>query len=130
VFGDGTQSRAFSCIHDMSPIMAEAIDTPEAYNQVFNIGADQPYSVNELAECVARAMGVTPDIVHMPARNEVMHAYSDHSKIERVFGQRPKTSLQEGLATMAEWVRQHGARQSKKFENIEIEKNFPRAWLA
>ena len=67
VFGDGNQTRAFSYIGDMAPIMAEAVERPEAYNQIFNIGADQPYSVNELAEAVARAMGVEPDIVHLPA---------------------------------------------------------------
>lgn len=129
VFGDGAQTRAFSYIRDMTPIMAEAIHCPEAYNQVFNIGADQAYSINELAGCVARAMGVEPNIIHLPARNEVMHAYSAHDKIERVFGARSKTTLQDGLTAMAEWVKTHGARQSKKFENIEIEKNFPKAWL-
>jgi UDP-glucose 4-epimerase len=129
VFGDGTQSRAFSYIGDMAPIMAEAIEKPEAYNQVFNIGADQPYSVNELAEHIAKAMGVETNVQHVPARNEVMHAYSAHDKIDQVFGLRPKTSLEEGLAKMAAWVKQHGARQSKKFDNIEIEKNFPKAWL-
>lgn len=129
VFGDGEQTRAFSYIGDMAPIMAEAIEKPEAYNQIFNIGADKPYSVNELATCIARAMGVDPDIIHVPARNEVMHAYSAHDKIDCVFGDRPKTSLEAGLKRMAEWVKQHGARQSKKFDNIEIEKNFPKAWL-
>jgi UDP-glucose 4-epimerase len=129
VFGDGEQTRAFSYIGDMAPIMAEAIENKAAYNQVFNIGADKPYSVNALATCIAQAMGVAPDIVHVPARNEVMHAYSAHDKIDRVFGDRPKTSLEDGLQRMAEWVKQHGARQSKKFDNIEIEKNFPKAWL-
>ncbi len=129
VFGDGEQTRAFSYIGDMAPVMAEAIDAPEAYNQVFNIGADQPYSVNVLAEHIAKAMGVEPNVSHMPARNEVMHAYSAHDKLDRVFGQRPKTSLEDGLMSMAAWVKQHGARQSKKFDNIEIEKNFPKAWL-
>ncbi len=129
VFGDGEQTRAFSYIGDMAPIMAEAIEEPAAYNQVFNIGADKPYSVNELASCIAQAMGVEPNMLHVPARNEVMHAYSAHDKIDRMFGERQKTSLDEGLKRMAEWVKQHGARQSKKFDNIEIQKNFPKAWL-
>jgi UDP-glucose 4-epimerase len=129
VFGDGTQTRAFSYIGDLAPIMAEAIDTPAAYNQVFNIGADQPYTVNELAESVARAMGVEPNLVHLPARNEVLNAYSSHEKVQHVFGQRRLHSLEEGLSRMANWVRQHGARQSQKFEGIEVTKNFPKAWL-
>jgi UDP-glucose 4-epimerase len=128
IFGDGTQSRAFSYVRDIAPIMAEAIETPAAYNQVFNIGADQNYSVNELAGHVAAAMGVEPEITYVPARNEVLHAYSDHTKVRRVFGERPLTTLDDGLGIMAEWVQAHGARQSSTFENIEIEKNFPVAW--
>jgi UDP-glucose 4-epimerase len=130
VFGDGDQTRAFSYIGDMSPIMADAIETPAARNQVFNIGADQPYSVKELAQKVALAMGVELNIVHWPARNEVLHAYSAHDKVNRVFGQRPLHSLEEGLAKMAAWVKEHGARASKKFDNVEILKNLPSAWLS
>ncbi len=129
VFGDGTQTRAFSYIGDMAPIMAEAIDTPAAYDQIFNVGADQPYSVNELAEAVARAMGVVPQVVYLPARNEVLNAYSSHDKVQQVFGQRPLHSLDEGLQKMAAWVKQHGARSSQEFEGIEVMKNFPKAWL-
>lgn len=130
VFGDGKQTRAFSYIDDVAPIIAESIAVPGAYNQVFNIGADQHYSVNELAEAVARAMGVEPNIAHQPARNEVMHAYSSHEKIRRVFGERELVSLETGLTRMAEWVKAHGARSSRKFGEIEIEKNFPKAWIS
>lgn len=129
VFGDGSQTRAFSYIGDIAPIMAEAIEVPAAHNQVFNVGADQPYNVNELAEEVARAMGVEPNIVHVPARNEVWHAYSSHDKVHRVFGQLKQHCLEEGLGRMASWVKQHGARTSSKFEDIEVTKNFPKAWL-
>lgn len=129
VFGDGSQTRAFSYIGDVAPIIAEAIETPKAYNQIFNIGADQPYSVNELAERVAIAMGVKPELVHLPARNEVADAYSSHEKIRQVFGNRPLHSLEEGLDRMAAWVKSHGARHSRDFEGIEVTKNFPQAWL-
>jgi UDP-glucose 4-epimerase len=129
VFGDGTQTRAFSYIGDVAPLIAESVDNPTAYNQIFNVGADHPYSVNELAACVAKSMGVEPDIVHLPARNEVLNAYSSHEKIQRIFGDRKLVSLDDGLHRMAEWVRSHGARSSQKFKNIEVTKNFPRAWL-
>lgn len=129
VFGDGTQTRAFSYIGDVAPIIAESVHVPEAYNEIFNIGADQPYSVNELAEATARAMGCPANIAHLPARSEVQHAYSSHDKVRRIFGAREPISLDEGLQRMAAWVRQHGARASKKFENIEVTKNFPRAWI-
>ena len=129
IFGDGSQSRAFSYIGDMTPIMAEAVEIPAAYNQIFNIGASQPYTINELATAIAQSMGMTPNITYVPARNEVLHAYSSHDKVKQVFGERPLTSLDEGLARMAAWVRQHGARQSQEFGNVEVMKNFPKAWL-
>src|SRR4029453_5383052 len=53
IFGDGTQTRAFSYIADVAPLMAEAIETAGARNEVFNIGADRPYSLNDLAGAVA-----------------------------------------------------------------------------
>lgn len=130
IFGDGTQTRAFSYIGDIAPIMADAIEVPAARNQIFNIGADQPYSINALAHAVATSMGIEPDIVHVPSRNEVQHAYSSHEKVCRVFGERKLHSLEEGLSCMSAWVQQHGARSNKRFSDIEIDKNFPQAWLA
>jgi UDP-glucose 4-epimerase len=129
IFGDGSQTRAFSYIGDVAPIIAQSIEVSEAYNQIFNIGADQPYSVNDLAECVARAMGSEPNINYLPARNEVLHAYSSHEKVRRVFGERKLFNLDEGLCRMARWVKQHGSRTSQEFNGIEVHKNFPKAWL-
>jgi UDP-glucose 4-epimerase len=129
IFGDGSQTRAFSYIGDVAPLIARAVDVPATYNQVFNIGADHPYTVNELAQAVARAMGVKPSIIHLPARNEVLNAFSSHDKVQRVFGAQSLHTLDEGLSRMASWVRQHGARRSRDFEGIEVTKNFPQAWL-
>ena len=128
VFGDGSQTRAFSYIGEVAPTIARAIEVPEARNQVFNIGADRPYSVNELATAVAEAMGAAPDILRLAPRDEVMAAYSSHAKVERVFGAAPHVPLDEGLARMAAWVRRHGVRSSSEFGNLEILRNLPEAW--
>jgi UDP-glucose 4-epimerase len=128
VFGDGTQTRAFSYIDDVAPVIAESIGNSRAWNQVFNVGADHPYTLNELAVEVARAMGVEPRIEHLPARQEVAHAHSSHAKVREIFGERAHTPLREGLREMAEWVRRHGARETPRFDAIEIEKNLPSVW--
>ena len=129
IFGDGTQTRAFSYVGDIAPMMAEAIATPAAYNQLFNIGADQVYTIHELAEAVAWAMGVAPNLVYVPARNEVWNAFSSHEKVRSVFGECKRHTLEEGLVQMAAWVKQVGARASCEFKEIEVTKNFPKAWL-
>jgi UDP-glucose 4-epimerase len=58
IFGNGKQSRAFSYIGDVAPIIGKAPLLEKAYGQVFNIGAETPCSINKLAEAVSKAMGV------------------------------------------------------------------------
>jgi UDP-glucose 4-epimerase len=128
IFGDGNQTRAFSHIGDVAPIIARSIEVKQAYNSTFNVGADIPYSVNYLAGVVANAMGARLDVKHLEARNEVVHAFSSHKKLETVFGYKAKYSLEEGVARMAEWARKTGPRQSKPFTDIEIWKNMPQSW--
>jgi len=128
IFGDGKQQRAFTHISDVAPIIASCVDVPGARNQLFNVGADVPHTVNYLAEIVAAAMGKPCDVVHLDPRNEVKIAFSDHSRAENTFGSREKVSLQAGIEKMAEWVRQHGSRESSVFEDIEIPQNLPPSW--
>ena len=85
IFGDGSQTRAFSYIDDVAIPIATSVQIQGAYNQVFNIGADKPYTVNELAKVVANQFGVKADINYLNARNEVLHAYADHTKAHKSF---------------------------------------------
>ncbi|HME43771.1 MAG TPA: NAD-dependent epimerase/dehydratase family protein [Syntrophorhabdales bacterium] len=128
IFGDGIQQRAFSYIGDIAPIIARSPLVQDAQNRIFNIGADQPYTVNDLAAVVAKAMGSTPRVAHLPGRNEVKIAFSDHSACERVFGRTAQTTLEEGLRRMAAWVKEVGARKSKEFDGIEIQQSLPPSW--
>lgn len=129
VFGDGLQTRAFSYIGDITPLIANSVNTPAAYNEVINVGADKDYTVKELAEEVMKAMGMQSELMYLPPRNEVKHAYADHSKAKRIFGETKLTPLSEGLARMAVWAKKTGIKKSKKFENIEITENLPSFWL-
>jgi len=128
IFGDGNQTRAFSYIDDVAIPIARSVGAPEAYNQVFNIGADKPYTVNELVKVVGKCFGVEPKVRHLNARNEVMHAYSDHSKAHRVFNYNSGLTLDQGIERMAAWAKKVGARQSKEFGNIEIREKLPDGW--
>ncbi len=129
VFGDGEQTRAFSYIADVAPIIARSVDVPAARNQIFNVGADTPYTINHLAAVVMDAMDIHVQLNHLPARNEVVHAYSDHSKVQQVFGVQPPVTLEEGIARMAAWAKTVGPRQSRYFGEIEIAKNLPPSWV-
>jgi len=130
VFGDGLQTRAFSHISDVAPVIARAPLVDAARNEVFNIGADQPYTILDLVTEIAAAFGVEPDVEHLPARNEVVHAFSDHAKVRSVFDPPAPLSLREGVVRTAEWVKQHGARDPIEFKGeIEVARNLPPSWL-
>lgn len=129
IFGDGRQTRAFSYIDDVAPIIANAPLVGGAYQQIFNIGADKPYSVLELAQQIAQAFGLQPQIQFLPPRNEVVHAFADHEKLQRFFSLSRPVPLEEGIYRMAEWARRQGHRRPVEFDNIEVSKNMPPSWM-
>lgn len=130
IFGDGSQTRAFSYISDVAPHIAKSILTPEAYNQVFNIGGDKEYSVNELSTTIMKVLGKEQPIRFLESRNEVLHAYSNHAKAKKIFGIKEEefVNLETGIRKMAEWALKFGPRKSPKFTNIEIHEKLPSVW--
>jgi UDP-glucose 4-epimerase len=130
IFGDGEQTRAFSYVGDVVPAIAAAPFTAGARGETFNLGADEPCSINHLAKVVRDAMGA-PDhpAVHHPARHEAAHAFSDHAKARRVFGEQPDTPLEVGVERMVHWARSEGPRSTAPFTAIEVARGLPSSWL-
>jgi UDP-glucose 4-epimerase len=128
VFGDGRQTRAFSYIADVAPLIARAPAAPAARDQVFNIGAGTPVTVLDLAHTVARAVGVPARLEHLPARPEVTHAFADHTRLRAVFQPAPAVPLEEGVRRMVAWARTLGPMQPTRFDAVEIPRALPAGW--
>jgi UDP-glucose 4-epimerase len=128
IFGDGTQTRAFSDVDDVAPLVARSPLVPAALNQVFNVGADRPCSVLELAREVAAAFEVPCRVRHLDARSEVAHAFADHARLREVFAPPPPIELGTGLRRMAAWAKSVGRRTPSRFGDLEIDKNLPPGW--
>lgn len=128
IYGDGTQTRAFSDIDDVAPHIARCVEMPETINEIYNIGADKPYTVLELAETIEDAMGESYGIIHYPTRKEVKHAYSDHSKANKTFGIKKTVPLKEGVEKMVTWSKEVGPMEPTRYDNIEVDKNMPPNW--
>ena len=130
IFGDGKQTRAFSHISDVAPLIARSIEYPQCYGEIFNVGADKPYTVNELAEAVMKAMNAKVKIIHVEEPEMKLNMpMRIIRKVRKFFGRREPVSLQEGLAQMAQWAKSVGIRQAKGYESIEIYKSLPPVWL-
>ena len=128
IFGDGEQSRAFTHVDDVAPHVAGCVDNPGAWNEVFNIGADKPYTINHMAEVVSRAFSIPLSVHRLPSRNEVTHVYASHDKVREVLGANPTVDLETGVARMADWVRRVGMRVSRTLDSVEVPTGLPSCW--
>ena len=128
IFGDGSQTRAFSHIDDVAPIIARSPEVSQAFNRVFNVGADKPCSVLELAHIVAAAFNTPARIEYLPPRDEVVHAFADHGRAHDVFHPTEPIPLEIGIKRMAKWARRMGPRAALRFQHLEVSKNMPRSW--
>lgn len=129
VYGDGLQSRAFSHVDDVAPIIARSPLVRNARNKVFNIGADIPCTVNQLAEEVSAAFGRECRIIRLPARNEVAHAFAGHDSLRAIFNPPKPVDLKTGISRMAEWVIGRGPATPVVFSDIEVRERLPEGWM-
>jgi len=114
VFGDGKQTRSFSYIDDVAPVIAASVLFPAASNEAFFVGVDDVSSVNDLAKHLCDAMGVPGYAVqHLAARKEVAEAYASHVKMRCAFNPSKSTSLEQGLHTTIAAMKAHGSAEPK-----------------
>ena len=109
VYGDGTQTRSFTHVADAVQVTHQLLETPAAYGEVFNVGAPQPISINELAERVLELTGSDSEIVHVPFEEaysedfeEPDHREPDVSKLESLLGWAPGADLDRILRDVIE----------------------------
>ena len=95
VVGDGTQTRDFLYASDVARGCYLAATTDKV-NQVYNVGAGSPQSVNRLVELLGGG-----EVIHLPKRpGEPDCTWADISKIRSELGWEPLISLEEGVGRM------------------------------
>lgn len=100
--GDGGQSRDFVFIADAVAIVQAAMRRLEqrgiALAEVFNLCTGRATRIRDLAQMMAGAAGVTPDIqLGTPRRNDPRQVVGDPDFAERSLGLRAETKLEDGL---------------------------------
>ena len=109
VYGSGDQSRCFGHVRDAVEALLRLVENPAALGQVFNVGSTQEISIHSLAERVRDAAGSRSEIVRIPYSEayaagfeDMMRRVPDVTKLERVTGFRPMTSLDEIIRDVVE----------------------------
>lgn len=128
VYGDGEQTRAFSDIkYYMNPFDQLLTDYD---NEIFNIGADKYFTINEVAKTVqniGKKYGYNVPIEYGEARHEVKHAYCDHTKAKTMLNFKDETNLEELIETMFVWAMKQPKRKVKEM-SYEVTKDIYDYW--
>jgi dTDP-glucose 4,6-dehydratase/UDP-glucose 4-epimerase len=113
VYGDGRQLRDFNFVTDVVKALLLAAGDPASEGQLFNLGAREHISLEELAALLVRLNKHGPyELVPFPADQKAIDIgdyYGDFSKIQNALGWSPEVPLESGLAMTLAYYRTHHA---------------------
>jgi GDP-D-mannose 3', 5'-epimerase len=102
IWGDGEQTRSFCYIDDCVEGIYRLMRSE--YTEPLNLGQDRLISINELADMVAAAGGVSIVKKHVEGPQGVRGRNSDNTRLRAVLGWEPRISLEEGIARTYDWI--------------------------
>jgi len=112
VYGDGTQSRTFCSVTDVVKALVLLMESKESIGETFNIGSTDEITINNLANKVIKLTNSKSEIVYKKHSEvfgdnfeEPARRVPDISKIKRVIGWQPQTSLDNIIIEIAEYMR-------------------------
>lgn len=121
IFGDGSQGRSFTYIDDIIPCLYKAKDV---INEIINLGASQPWTVEMAAEAFKIVTGYR-NFIHTEPRHEVQEAFCNVDKSVAMlgFGAGGETHMEHGLAVMWDWAKQQPMRSLDEMPKLEVTVN-------
>jgi UDP-glucose 4-epimerase len=127
IFGDGEQTRAFSCIDDIvEPLWKSAI-LPEASKEIINLGGVEEWSINDANKILKEVTG-SGDVVYKEGRHEVKHSIPTFQKSVDILGFKHKTSLKDGLSNMWDWAKKQPIRERFVWPSYELDNGIYSFW--
>lgn len=104
VFGNGEQTRCFTDVRDVVRAVVALTQCDAAWGEIINIGSEYEASIDTLARRVIHLTGSYSEVVHIPYAEAYARGYEDMrrrvpdvSKLRRLIGFAPETSLDESL---------------------------------
>jgi UDP-glucose 4-epimerase len=127
IFGDGEQTRAFSCIDDIvEPLWKSAI-LPTASKEIINLGGVEEWTVNNACETLRSVIG-GGEVVYKEGRHEVKHAIPTWQKSIDILGFEHKTNFEDGLKDMWEWAQKQPKRNQFVWDTYELDNGIYSFW--
>jgi UDP-glucose 4-epimerase len=127
IFGDGTQTRAFSYIDDSLEPLWKASQDKRASKEIINLGGIKEYSIIEANEILREVVG-GGEVKYFEGRHEVKHSVPTWQKSIDLLDFEHKTDLKEGLTKMWEWVKTQPIRERFVWPFYELDKGIYSFW--
>jgi nucleoside-diphosphate-sugar epimerase len=104
LYGDGSQSRAFTFVADAVEATIAAMEkAPEG--AVYNVGGGAEATVRDAIATLEEVTGRTLELVQRPvARGDIHRTTPDTTQVERELGWRAETPLRTGLQAQWQWA--------------------------
>jgi UDP-glucose 4-epimerase len=129
IFGDGLQTRAFSPVSYVADIIAASLERPNCWNQIFNVGSDEPMTIMELKRMLEEIEHREFPVEHLETRPEAVHAHMTHEKAKCYFSDIEQTeTVAAVLIDMLMEARLDGVPPYQQGPEIEVAKNLPPSW--
>ena len=127
IFGDGTQTRAFSFIDDSLEPLWNASQLSAASKQIINLGGIEEISINEASKILRDVIG-QGEIMYLEGRHEVKHSIPTFQKSIDILDFKYKTSMKEGLTIMWDWAKKQQMRERFVWPFYELDKGIYSFW--
>jgi len=113
VFNHGDMERDFTYIDDVIQGLEKIIDKPttgQTPYKIYNIGDSSPVKLMDFIHTIEAVTGkeAVKEYVGMQP-GDVYRTYADVSLLEKDFGYKPQTSIQEGIERFYDWIVSYGA---------------------
>ncbi|HTV04873.1 MAG TPA: SDR family oxidoreductase [Acidobacteriaceae bacterium] len=106
IYGDGTQSRDFTYIHNVvqANLLAAWAPAASVSGKVYNIAGGVNYSLLETYYLLAHLIGLHKQPSFAPARNgDVQHSLASIERARQDFGYLPTIGFEDGLSRTIDW---------------------------
>jgi len=101
--GDGEQRRDFTYISNVVDGTIAAADAAGASGRIFNVAANSPVSVNEVAAAIGQIVGKGVQVRSAPPRaGDIRDSWADISAAKETLGWTPTVGLEDGLRLTVE----------------------------
>ena len=127
IFGDGSQTRAFSYIDNSLEPLWKASQDKRASKEIINLGGIEEYSINEANEILREVVG-GGTVKYFEGRHEVKHSIPTWQKSIDLLDFEHKTDLKEGLTKMWEWAQKQPIRDRFVWPSYELDKGIYSFW--